>query len=208
MSDITFSISELIQDAWSKFKEKPVFWILVTIISIVVSYFGDYGLSVDPESFEASFTSIQGFVISILGLYLSASITLIYIKYMRGESVSLNDLFAVDLNKFIHYVLSVLVSGVLMIFGFILLILPGFYVMARLMFVQYLVLDRNLSFSEAITTSFNMSEGRVLDLISFMFAMAFLVILGFLSLVFGLLIAIPVSSLATAKLYLLFVKNE
>ena len=55
MSDITFSISELIQDAWSKFKEKPGFWILITIISIAVGYFGDYGLSIDPESFEASF---------------------------------------------------------------------------------------------------------------------------------------------------------
>ena len=208
MSDITFSISELIQDAWSKFKEKLGFWILITIISIVVGYFGDYGLSVDPESFEASFTSIQGFVISILSLYLSASITLIYIKFMRGESVSLNDLFAVDLNKFIHYVLAVLVSGVLMVIGFILLILPGFYIMARLMFVQYLVLDRNLSFLEAIKKSFKMSEGHVLDFISFMFAMAFLVILGFLSLVFGILVAIPVTSLATAKLYLLFVNNE
>ena len=208
MSDITFSISELIQDAWSKFKEKLGFWILITIISIVVGYFGDYGLSVDPESFEASFTSIQGFVISILSLYLSASITLIYIKFMRGESVSLNDLFAVDLNKFIHYVLAVLVSGVLMVIGFILLILPGFYIMARLMFVQYLVLDRNLSFLEAIKKSFKMSEGHVLDFISFMFAMAFLIILGFLSLVFGILVAIPVTSLATAKLYLLFVNNE
>ena len=208
MSDITFSISELIQDAWFKFKEKPFFWILITIISIVVGYFGDYGLSVDPESFEASFTTIQGFLISIVSLYLSASITLIYIKYMRGESVSFNDLLGVDLNKFIHYVLAVLVSGILMLLGFILLIFPGFYVMARLMFVQYLVLDRNQSFSEAITTSFNMSEGHVLDFISFMFAMAFLVILGFLSLVFGVLIAIPISSLATAKLYLLFVKNE
>ena len=204
MSDITFSISELIQDAWSKFKEQPGFWILITIISIVVGYFGDYGLSVDPESLEASFTSIQGFLISILSLYLSASITLIYVKYMRGEPVLFNDLLGVDLNKFVHYVLSVLVSGVLMILGFILLILPGFYVMARLMFVQYLVLDRNLSFSEAITTSFNMSEGHVLNFISFIFAMAFLVILGFLSLLFGVLIAIPVSSLATAKLYLLF----
>ena len=76
--------------------------------------------------------------------------------------------------------------------------------MARLIFAQYLVLDRNLSFSEAITTSFNMSEGHVLNFISFIFAMAFLVILGFLSLLFGVLIAIPVSSLATAKLYLLF----
>ena len=204
MSDVTFSISELIQDAWSKFKEKPGFWILITIISIAVGYFGDYGLSIDPESFEASFTSIQGFLMSIISLYLSASITLIYIKYMRGESVTFNDLIGVNFNKFIHYILAVLVSGVLMILGFVLLILPGFYVMARLIFAQYLVLDRNLSFSEAITTSFNMSDGHVLNFISFIFAMAFLVILGFLSLLFGVLIAIPVSSLATAKLYLLF----
>ena len=204
MSDVIFSISELIQDAWSKFKEKPGFWIFITIISVAVGYFGDYGLSIDPESFEASFTSVQGFLMSVVSLYFSASITLMYIKYMRGESVSFNDLMGVNFNKFIHYILSVLVSGILMLFGFILLILPGFYIMARLIFVQYLVLDKNLSFWEAITTSFNISEGHVLDLISFMFAMAFLVILGLLSLVFGILIAIPVSSLATAKLYLLF----
>jgi len=204
MSDVTFSISELIQDAWSKFKEKPGFWLFITIISIAVGYFGDYGLSIDPESFEASFTSIQGFLMSVISLYFSASITLIYIKYMRGESVSFNDLMGVNFNKFIHYILAVLVSGILMIFGFILLIVPGLYLMARLIFVQYLVLDRNLSFWEAITTSFNMSEGHVWDFISFMFAMAFLVLLGLLSLVFGILIAIPVSSLATAKLYLLF----
>ena len=204
MSKITFSISDLIQQAWLKFKNKAVFWIFITIISIAVGYFGDYGLSVDPESFDTSFSSIEGLLLSVLGLYLGASITLMYVKYMRGESVSFSDLLAVDFNKFIHYVLAMLISGILMIFGFMLLILPGFYIMARLMFVHYLVLDKELSFLDAIQTSFKMSDGSVLDLISFMFAMFFIIVLGFLSLLFGVLIAIPVSSLATAQLYLLF----
>jgi len=208
MSKITFSIAELIEQSWIKFKAQPGFWILITILSMVVGYFGDYGLSVDPENFNTSFSSFEGLIMSILSLYLTASITLMYVKYMRGESVSFNDLLAIDFNKFINYILVVLISGFLMVCGFMLLILPGFYLMARLMFVQYLVLDKNLSFYDAITTSFKMSDGHVLDFISFIFAMFFLLILGFLSLVLGVLIAVPVTSMAAAQLYILFTNQD
>lgn len=208
MSKIAFSISEIIQKSWLKFKEKPGFWVLLTILSVSISYLGDYGLSIDPESFDVSFSSVRGLMMSILSLYLSASLTLIYIRYSRGESVAFHDLWAVNFSKFIHYILANLISGCIMVIGFILFILPGFYLMARFIFVPYLVLDKEVSFLDAITISFQMSHSKVLDLISFMFAMFFIIILGFLSLLFGILIAIPVSSLATAQLYLLFSGKE
>ena len=110
MSKITFSISELIEQSWLKFKEQPRFWILITMLSIAVGYFGDYGLSIEPENLDISFTSLEGLIMSILSLYLTASITLMYIKYMRGKSVSFHDLLAIDFNKFAHYIIVVLFS--------------------------------------------------------------------------------------------------
>tara|TARA_B100000700_G_scaffold311422_1_gene393227 strand:- start:286 stop:912 length:627 start_codon:yes stop_codon:yes gene_type:complete len=204
MSKITFSISDLFQQAWIKFKTQPIFWVLITVLSIVVGAVGDYGLDIDAETFEIKFSSFIGLIMSLISAYLTASITLMYIKFMRGESISFHDLLAIDFNKFVHYILAVLISGVLMIFGFFLLIVPGFYLMARLMFVQYLVLDKDIGFMDAINLSFKMSNGHTLDLISFIFAMFFLLLLGFLSLFLGILIAIPVSSLASAQLYILF----
>ena len=162
---------------------------------------------------------------SLISAYLTASITLMYVKFMRGDSISLHDLWAINFNKFIHYILSVLISSIVMMFGFIFFIYlyaidlmyiqpafigciawiyPSLNLMARLMFVQYLVLDKELSFLEAIKTSFKISDGHVLDLISFIFAMFFIIVLGFLSLFIGVVVALPVSSLAAAQLYILF----
>ena len=79
--------------------------------------------------------------------------------------------------------------------------------MARLIFVQYLVLDKDLSFGDAINQSFQISKDDALTLIGFMFAMFFIILIGLLCLVLGLLVAIPVSWLATAQLYLNYSKN-
>mgnify|MGYP004268801051 CR=1 FL=1 len=78
---------------------------------------------------------------------------------------------------------------------------------ARLIFVQYLVVDKNLSFDKAITESWRMSEGNVLNFIGFYFAMVFLILLGFLCLLVGIVVAVPVVMLAQASLYVLFTKN-
>ena len=62
MSKITFSISELIEQAWTKFKEQPFLWVSITIITIIVGYLGG-GLDMDPETFETTFNPI-GFIAS------------------------------------------------------------------------------------------------------------------------------------------------
>ena len=206
MSKITFSISELIESAWYRFQHRPLFWVCIVLLSISISSLGDYGLQFDSENFDTSFNPL-GLIMGILSLYISASITLMSVKYMRGQEVNFNDITAIGFNKFIHYVIAVIISTILMVLGFLCFILPGFYLMARLMFVQYLVLDKDLSFGDAINQSFQISKDDALTLIGFMFAMFFIILIGLLCLVLGLLVAIPVSWLATAQLYLNYSKN-
>ena len=139
-------------------------------------------------------------------MYLSSSITLIAINYMRGESISFHDLIKVDFNKFIHYLLTSLFCGLLIMIGLVFFIFPGIYLIVRLMFAQYLVLDKNIAFFDAIKLSWKMTEDNGLDLFSFLLAMLVLLIIGFFSFVLGLILAIPIIWLATAKLYLVFNK--
>jgi len=206
MSQITFSISDLIEQAWSKFKEQPFLWVSITIITIIIGSLGG-GLDMDPETLETAFNLI-GFIASLLSLYLSASVTLMGIRYMRGESISLNDLLAIDFRTFSNYFLVTIVSGMCMIVGFLFFILPGFYIMSRLIFVQYLVVDKKLSFNQAIQESWKVSDGYVLNFIGFLFAIFFLIIVGFLAFLIGILVAIPITSLASAQLYLLFTNQK
>ena len=131
-----------------------------------------------------------------------------YIKFNRGESVSIDDLLSINISTFIHYFLVTVVSGMLVLIGFIFLIVPGIYIMARLMFVQYLVVDRNLKFNEAIKMSWEISDGHVFSIVGFLAVMGFLFLIGFCSLIIGLLVATPIIMLSTAALYLLFFQND
>tara|TARA_B100001250_G_scaffold327243_1_gene291392 strand:+ start:58 stop:690 length:633 start_codon:yes stop_codon:yes gene_type:complete len=206
MSQITFSISDLIEQAWSKFKEQPFLWVSITIITIIIGSLGG-GLDMDPETLETAFNLI-GFIASLLSLYLSASVTLMGIRYMRGESISFNDLLAIDFGTFIHYFLATIVSAMCVIVGFLFFILPGLYIMSRLIFVQYLVVDKKLSFNQAIKESWKVSDGNGLNLIGFLLAIFFVIIVGFLAFLIGILVAIPITSLASAQLYLLFTNQK
>lgn len=205
MSKPLFSIDQLVEQAWIKFTEKPFFWICITLLSSLVGSFNP--ISIDPEHFNFDW-NLGGIIAVIVSSYLSASILLMYIKFARGESVSMDDLLGINFTTFIHYFLVTVVSGLLMVVGFVLLIAPGIYIMARLMFAQYLVVDRNLKFDEAIKMSWKISDGHVFSIVGFLAVMLFVLLVGFCSLIVGLLVATPIMMLSSAALYLLFFQND
>ncbi|MBF25619.1 MAG: hypothetical protein CMP49_03770 [Flavobacteriales bacterium] len=206
MSQISFSIFNIIETGWCKFKKQPFFWIAITVLNLLVGSIGS-SFDIDVDTFETSINPI-GVAASLLSLYISAAITLMAIKYMRGELISFHHLTAISINKFVHYFLATVVSTIFIIIGFILFILPGIYIMSRLLFVRYLVVDKNLNFDEAIKQSWKMTNDNVFTLYLFLCMLALILLIGFILFVVGLLIAIPIITLASAELYLLFSKNN
>ena len=194
MSHFDFSVEKIISQAWIKFKENSLFWIGVTLFSIAIGLPGNI-----IPSFALLFT--------LLSCYFSAAITLMSIKYIRGQSISYNDLLAIKSMRFLHYLAALLICSVLIIIGCVFLILPGIYIMLRLMLVQYLIVDKDISFDQAIKKSWHLTKGMEWNLLAFVFAMFVIMVLGFLALCLGLIIAIPVTQLSTAYLYLIILEN-
>mgnify|MGYP001335878531 CR=1 FL=1 len=194
MSNKDFSVELIISNTWHRFKHNALFWILLTVLTILISLPGNYMPSL-------------GGLLTIINIYLSASITLMTIRYMRGKKVNWGDLLAIDIYTFIQYVLTLILSTFCIILGLFCLILPGLYVMVRLMFAQYLVIDKKISFDQAIKQSWNVTKSNEWNLFAFLCAMFILNLVGFISLLVGLLITLPLTNLCTAALYLIFAKT-
>jgi uncharacterized membrane protein len=100
-----------------------------------------------------------------------------------------------------YYWLATMMMAMLVGFGLLLLILPGIYICMRLLFYNFLLIDRNIGPIECLQESFRITKGRVWTLIVFGLALVGINLLGVLCLFVGLAITIPLSMMANIYLY-------
>lgn len=78
----------------------------------------------------------------------------------RGERPHKRDLWAMALRLFPTFALLTALSTLLIMFGISLLLLPGLWVMIKLVFAEYLLVLRGLSPMDAMRASFKATEGH------------------------------------------------
>jgi uncharacterized membrane protein len=94
-----------------------------------------------------------------------------------------------------------LLVGIIVFFGFLLLVVPGIIAAVGLGFAPYLVIDRAKGPIEALKESWRITQGHKWQLFLFGLALIGLNILGLLALVVGLLVSVPVTWLAVTHAY-------
>jgi len=208
MAQKTFSVSDTISFGWNEFKKNYTLWIGLSLITVFLGAFSDTKSIAKYTGIDITIPTISSFIIGLIAAYISLAIYKISIEYIRGNKVDFNDLTNISLNQYINYLIGAIITGILAIIGFILFIVPGIYIAIRLMFLPYLIVDKNLNFNEALKESWRITEGNVWNLFSFGMAAIFIVIVSFLIVFVGLLAALPILWLATAKIYLLFTEEE
>ena len=149
-----------------------------------------------------------GILFTLVSCYISASVIRISINFMQGHLVNYNDFFQIDIMQFFNYLAALILCSVSILLGFLFFVIPGVYLMTRFIFVQYFVIDKNISFDAAIKRSWKITKGNEINLLAFLFAMVIIFVLGFLAFVIGVVVAIPITQLSTAKLYLTFLNDE
>ena len=82
----------------------------------------------------------------------------IFLKAVRGEAFEVKDMFS-SFQNYLNVVLAKLLTGAIIGFGIILLVVPGIVFACRLAFVKYLVMDRNMDPVEAVKESWKMTRG-------------------------------------------------
>ena len=92
--------------------------------------------------------------------------------------------------------------------GFILFIIPGLIFSIKYMFTPYLVIDKGMGPIEALKASGKLTDGIKWDLVGFMAAIIILMYSGILALVVGLLVTIPLMTVACIVLYNMLINRQ
>ena len=122
------------------------------------------------------------------------------IKHIRGEAVSIGDLFS----KF-HLTPRIMgatfLMGLATFGGMILLIIPGFIVMGLLMLTVPLIVDKDMGAVEALRASWNALKHDWMIAPVYLLALSIASVLGVLALGIGVIFTYPLYFLGTASVY-------
>lgn len=137
---------------------------------------------------------------SLVSLVLAAGFTRASLNIVSGSKAAVGDLFG-EIGKVVPIVLASLLFYILFVIGLILLIVPGIYVALRFGFFVTAIVDRNLGPIEALKYSYRITTNNTLSLFGLFILSMLIGIAGAVALLVGLLVAIPVVTLALSVAY-------
>jgi len=193
-----FSASGSIQAGWKTFKKRPGFFIgsmliIFVVVGIVSAIFGQY----ENQGTVSVLASLGNLLVETL---VDIGIVAFALKAVdHPESVRLADLW--HPRHYFQYLAAVVLTGIAVIVGFALLIVPGIIVMLMLLFVKYAVVDQKLGPIEAIKESARLTKGHRVDLLVLLILALLVNIAGALCLLVGLLVSVPVTYLSMVHAY-------
>tara|TARA_B100000315_G_scaffold222771_1_gene227058 strand:+ start:53 stop:529 length:477 start_codon:yes stop_codon:yes gene_type:complete len=104
--------------------------------------------------------------------------------------------------------LSMATESVPAILSTLLMIIPAIYLSVRLQFYEYFLIDEECGILESIKKSADISKGYVLELFILGAILALIVLISIVPLGLGLILSIPLSTVATSYIYLKLKKNH
>ena len=150
------------------------------------------GGGVMPVPSQSILAQIVGFVCNT---FLLLGITRVGLDIVSGEPTSINTLFSQG-HKLLKGMGAMILVYLMVGLGFLALIIPGIYLLARLSYINYAIVDLNLGVIDSIKYSFKLTEKNALNNIGLFLMGLLILVLGVIALVVGLIFAIPVMMLA------------
>lgn len=192
-----FSKKEAINFGFETAK-KNLFFFITLFVVVIITYaaVGFVQVALGEDGIMLLIGSLLRFVV---GLVISMGVIKIALKFIDGKKAKLSDVFFTK--SILNYFLVTVARTFITIVGFILFIIPGIIFTIKLQFATYLVVDKGNGVVEALTKSWEMTKGVKWNLFLFWILLALINILGFLLLIVGLLVTVPLSMVATAYVY-------
>lgn len=194
----TFSAGSCIRFGWETFKKRPAFLIGAVLIVFVLS-----SLVSSLNGFAAN-DSLSHVLLTVVILLISFLIDIGCRNFSlkahdNVQTVSLSDLWHPEL--YLSYVIAVLLTGICVIIGLILVIIPGIIIGLMLAFVKLIVVDQKLGPIDAMRESARLTKGYRWELFALILLLLLLNILGVVCLLIGLLVTVPITMLSMVHAY-------
>ncbi len=185
--------------AFTTFVELIVVTLVYTVIQIPTGV-----LRASPDEFEWFMIPIALLGIAY-GIFIAGPIGMssnwVFLKAARREKIEIKDMFSVFERNYWNAVLAGLIKGIIIVFGFLMLIVPGIIFACRLAFVQYLIIDEKMEAMEALKASWAMTKGHGWTIFGMALLAFLIVIAGLICFFFGVFISALWISAAFAVLY-------
>jgi len=146
-------------------------------------------------------SSILNHVLShIISVFLSLGLVRFALNIVSGREASVGDLFG-EARLLVRGVVATVMFAILIGFGFLLLIVPGFYILARYGLFMTAMVDRNCGIFESFKYSSRITTNNRMNLFLICIISIAVFVLGCLAICVGLLFAYPVMLLAWTAAY-------
>ncbi len=193
-----FIISDSFKTAWSVFKKEWITVYAVELLPMAVVFIYNIFMGTTEEGSALSVVWMLAYM--VIQFIVSMGLIKAYLEIIRGKKVSM-ETFSSVAPKILKYIAAQFLMILIVLGGFLLFIIPGIIFSIKFMFTPYLVIDKDMGPIEALKASAKMTDGVKWDLIGFMSAVVVLMYSGALALLVGLIITIPVGTLAYVVLY-------
>ncbi len=195
-----FTIEEVLSEAWARIDGYK--WRYAVVTSVYFSiYFGvmiAIGLLFHEDSARMeSLFQLAGFLMLPMG----AALTMMGLSMATARPIMVKQLFAYYNNKIFPLIGLQIVMTMAIIFGLVLLIIPGIYLSIALMFAVPLMLEKNLSIVDAFEASRKAVTHHWFKIFGIFLAMAAILFVSILPLGIGLIWTAPMMMAVMGVLY-------
>ena len=130
----------------------------------------------------------------------SYGVVYVFTKVARKKNFVFEEAFS-GFKIYSRVILSKLLVMLLVGLGFVLLIIPGIFLVCRLFFVPYLIMDKKHGVLESIKLSFYMTKGYFWTILGMVLLSFVIILLGLVLFGFGILLSLVWINTAFAVLY-------
>lgn len=185
--EYTVKSHEYITKGWEIFKENAGGFIgfaaIIFFINLILRYI-----------------PMVGFLFVAISAPLLGGFYIVAFKIMLKQDVDFSD-FLKGFNYFLPLVLGGLLTWFFTVVGFILLVVPGIYLMVSYLFTLLLIVDREMDFWQAMEVSRKVVTKNWFSMFLFFLVLLLINLGGSLLFLVGLLVTVPLSFCAIAVAY-------
>ncbi len=199
MTNKNFSFGEAFKTGWAKLREHWMFLIGAYLLVLFVSGLFSY-LSENPYREIQPTSGLLSLIGLVLRIWLNFNFLVITIRIFDGVKPEWSELF-VWREEMLSYVGASILYFLAVFLGCLLFIIPGLYFAIKYSFYGFLIADKRVGAFDALKMSGQLTDGVKWLLVGFGFASTGIILLGVLALGVGLLVALPVVSVALVFVY-------
>lgn len=199
------TIGGCFEEAWSVLKNN----FLILLLAIIVGAIIDAPMGIDQmnrdnsDSFQVGLSAFKflGFIYYFLVVTpFNYGVDWMFLKASRKTEPQFEEILD-GFKKYLFVILShLLVIGIVGV-GFLLLIIPGIYLVFKMIFVPFLIMDKKVDPIQAVKLSFYLSKGYFWTIFGMAVLSFFVLILGFICLFVGVFVSLVWIHSAFAVLY-------